>query len=103
MYVDLNKNYIEKTKKEANDRAKEMYGDGDESSKTQLIYEGEQLDKSSEFDELYFEDGNIHISLSNDLGYFNLEIPVKDDLAFEIIEYMKSKGEKIKRLINLVD
>lgn len=50
-----------------------------------------------------FEDGVLNVGVDTEAGYFGVDIPIDDELAFEIIAYMKLKGEKMKRLIKLAD
>ena len=95
MYVSLDKKYLEKTKDEASKRCAAEFGEDE--GKDGLLYE--DLDVRSV--ELEFDNGRLLWSGETDLGFFSIEIDLDDDIAFEIIEYMKEKGEKLKRLINL--
>jgi len=97
MYVNIDETYLEKNKSKAKKKAIEDFGGED--SKGELLFP--ELKGDVEIEE--FNDGILLCSIDNDLGYFSFELEINDDMAFEIIEYMKSKGEKIKRLVNLVD
>jgi len=96
MYIHINEKYLEKNRKKAKEEAiSSLY----EEEKDSLLFE--DLKGTIEVDE--FTDGKLLVHEDNDLGYFSTEIMIDDDLAFDIIEYMKKKGEKIKRLIQLTD
>ena len=49
------------------------------------------------------QDQTLLINFSTDYGFSSVEIPISDDLIFEMIEHLRKKGEKIKRLVNLTE
>jgi hypothetical protein len=56
-------------------------------------------------DSVYFNEKNqsLEVSLDSKYGFGYIEFKVSDDLIFEMIEHLKQKGEKIKRLVNLAE
>ena len=97
MYINLNKKHLKNTMKKANKECIEDWGEDE--GKDTLLYG----DLNDTIENIEFNKGILDVSFSNELGYFSFDLDIDDDLAFEIIEYMKSKGREIKRLINLVD
>ena len=91
------KEEFEKRKKGALDNAKKE-GVEDESS---MIFN----DLSNKIDHIEFDKKTheLTIDYENEIGWFDVTIEVDDDLAFEIIDALKRKANKIKRLINLTE
>jgi len=58
-------------------------------------------DENPEILTLEFDKNNekIFLTITHKYGYFSFDIPLDDDLMFEIVECLKSKAEKIKRLL----
>ena len=67
-------------------------------------YDGELLitTESDTIENECFENGVFQYAISNDYGYFAVDIDIDDDLIFEMIDYLAKKGKKIKQLLNLV-
>ena len=97
MYVNLDKNFLDKNMKKMEKNAKEVFGDED--GKDQLVLETIE----STISDIEFDDGNLTIGVDSDMGYFSIDVDIDDELAFDIIDHMKKKGEKIKRLVNLAE
>lgn len=100
MYVELQGKELKKDWKELNKIAIEE----DPNDKT--IKEEERLlikDENPEIAHIEFEKGDeqINFAVTNKYGWFSFDIPLDDDLMFDIVECLKSKGTKIERLINL--
>ena len=97
MYVNLDKNFLDKNMKKMEKNAKEVFGDED--GKDQLVLETIE----STISDIEFDDGNLTIGVDSDMGYFSIDVDIDDELAFDIIDHMKKKGEKIKRLVNFAE
>lgn len=94
MYVSLDKKYLEKNMKKLEKRSMDTLGEDE--GKGKLLFNEEII-----FDGVYFENGELVVSADMPIGYFFERFPIDDDVAFKIIEHMKKKGNKLKRLINL--
>ena len=102
MYMELNGKELKKNWKKLNEKAKEDYSENDEELKNEPLLEPRE--EQEEIHEVNFDkDGNLQVSLSTKYGYFSFEIEIDDNTAFEIIDYMKNKGEKIRRLVKLAE
>lgn len=92
MYIQLNKDYLQKNKK-LMEKAAEEY----EAENSYLIEDTKQ----ETFHDLEFDDGNLRVNIETEVGLVSTNVPIDDDLALEIVNYLKSKGIRIKRLINI--
>lgn len=95
--MNLNKSWLKKHEKDMADEAVSELGEED--GKDNLI--SNTLDETIESVE--FSDGRLLIDFSSDAGWFSVTLDVDNQLAFQIVEYLKAQGKEIKRLINLAD
>ena len=56
-----------------------------------------------EIEEYEFDGDTINLCWTNELGYFSMEYSLTDDEMMEIVEHMKQKGERIRKLIKLAE
>lgn len=95
MYINLNKKYLEDNKKQM---AKDAISNiGNPEGKDNLLCE----DIKDSIEGLEFKDGCLSVDIENGFGWFSFDVDIDDDIAFQIIEHMKKKGQEIKRLIDL--
>lgn len=102
MYFSLDGKKIKADWQKLHKEAQATFGDDEGATtknETLVCSETNEQDTSN----TEFNNGALSVSESNEYGYFNITIDVDDELAFEIIEYMRKKGEKIKRLVQLAD
>jgi len=97
-YLTLSKESLKATEKEANEEA--ILAIGEEEGKDTLYYP----DLTWATDELYFEDGELHINgelLHNGkkLGHLSPNIPLGNETIIEIIEHYMKKMEKVKAVL----
>lgn len=97
VYLSLDKKFFVKNMKSMEEKAlKDM---GSEDGKDILL-----ADFDFEYpEELYFEDGSIHASFDTPLGFISVNFKINDDVAFKIVEHLREKGLRLKKLINLVE
>ena len=99
-YLSLNEKSLKETKKGAKEEA--IANLGDEDGKDILHYPELNWD----VDELYFEDGELHLSGSlfqngKDLGYLSPMIPLGNETLMEIFEYYEGKLKKVRDFIGV--
>ena len=93
MYANMDDKFLVKTRKEASKQAIEEMGTED--GKDYLIYP----ELKDSIDNLEFEEGNISVMVSNELGCFSFDIPL-DTLALEqILSIAIKKMNKIKTML----
>lgn len=102
-YLNLSKEGLKKTEKEASKEAKETF-EGKESEDS-LIYSEPKFVQ----DELYFDTGSDSIVLNGELfsnkiklGYISVDMPLNTDIIIEIIEHYRKKLAKIKTILEAV-
>ena len=100
MYIELQGKELKKDWKALAKSAKE------EDSNDKGIGEEERLlidDEKDDILDLSFnkDDEKIYFAVCNKYGYFSFSIPLDNDLMFEIVDCLKSKGKEIERLIDL--
>ena len=100
MYVELQGKELKKDWKVLSKEAI----DSDPNNKS--IEKDEKLlidDDEGEIVTLEFDKNNekIFYAFVNKYGYFSFDIPLDDDLMFEIVDCLKLKADKIERLIDL--
>jgi len=100
MYVELQGKELKKDWKDLIKKAKEEDPNNKNIEKEErLLIKDENQDVISlEFNEA---DEEIFYAVVNDYGYFSFNIPLDDDLMFKIVDCLKSKADKIKRLLDL--
>lgn len=92
MYIQLNKQYLEENEKEMIETAKEN------ECEDALIVEATEQET---YHDIEFDHGKLMVNVKTELGWISCNVPIDDDLAFQIVDYVKMKGKKIKRLINI--
>jgi hypothetical protein len=92
MYVSLNKPFLVKTEKKAIEESIAQFGD---EGKNSLLYEGIKEDSM----EIEVEDDEIVMDIHNDLGYFNISIPLNTDTLEQIISVVIRRMNKMKSLL----
>lgn len=95
MYLNLNKKYLEEHRKDMEKEAQEEMGD---SGKDKLLYKDE---KQAEIE--CIEKNVITVSCDSKIGFLSIDIELDDEDIFTLIEYMKEKANKIKKLLILAD
>lgn len=90
IYLHLNGEEFERTKKRANEKSKE-----DDSASKDYNFETMNLEP----DTTEFENGILKASGSNDLGYFDMEIDLDLDTVVDIIDFYMKKLGKIKTVL----
>jgi len=94
MYIDLDKKYLKKNWKRMEKAAEEEF-----------TVEDRLLDENlrSEVEIGEFADGILCVNVNSDVGFMSIDVPISDDLIFDMIEYLKEKGERLNRLIKLTN
>lgn len=98
MYIQIDEEYLRKNKKRMNEIAKEELLD-EEEAKDVLI--DTDMEANVTIEEFNSERGTLLVTIDSELGYVSVEVPIHEDIAFEIVEWLKEKGEKLARLIRL--
>lgn len=93
MYVNINEQFLEKTKEEARKESIEVVGEED--GKHNLVYQ----ETKDEIEELNIEDDKIEISFSNELGYFSFNIPLDTNALEQLLSVTIKRMNKIKTLL----
>jgi hypothetical protein len=93
MYITLNEEYLDKTRKEAKKEAESN------EMKDNLMYDGTGTDVIT-IEEV--TDTEIHISVENKLGYFTIDVPITTDFLEDIVALSIKKMNKIKALLESV-
>lgn len=93
MYVSLDKNFLDKNLSEAQELAKEEYGE----DTTFCIFP--HLEAKFEECEIKQEEGVIEASFTGDLGYIQVEIPLSTDLMEALLNHTLAKLNKFKTII----
>jgi len=89
MHVWLKEEFINKTRVKALEKAIEQ----DTESEHQLLYEEVPNEEIMEFE---ITETGISIGISNDLGYFNVEVPLDLDDFIQLLEIGTKKFNKLK-------
>ena len=93
MYLNIDEKALEKTKEKARkDAISEM---GEDSGKYSLLYDNTK----DTIEETEIDDDKIKVSVSNDLGFFFIEIPIDTFLLEQILSFSIKKMNKIKSLL----
>ena len=100
MYVELQGKELKKDWKDLNKEAidSDLNDENIKKDERLLIQDDEPDIIDISFDK---NDEEIFFAVANKYGYFSVNVPLDDDLMFEIVECLKSKGEKIERLLDL--
>lgn len=96
MYVNLNEQFLEKSKKEAKEVAIAQFG---EEGKDNLLYEDTAEDV---LQELEIGDAKITVGIENELGYFSFDIPLDTDALEQLLTVVIKRMNKIKTLLESV-
>lgn len=97
MYVNLNEQFLEKTKEKA--RKESIESVGEEEGKHNLMY---PETKEDEIHSLEIEDNQITIDIENELGYFSFTIPLDADTLEQLLTVVIKRMNKIKTLLESV-
>lgn len=100
MYVELQGKELKKDWKKLIENAKDSDPNNKDIEKDEklLIDDDEEEIVALEF----HKDGEkIFYAVVNKYGDFSFDIPLNDDLMFEIVDCLKGKADKIERLIDL--
>ena len=92
MYVNLDKQFLEKTKEEAN---KDAIADTGDEGKNELLY----AELTDELENFEITDDEISVAFSNKLGYFSVTIPIDADALEQLISVTIKRMNKIKTLL----
>lgn len=100
MYVELQGKELKKDWKVLSKEAIDSDPNDKEIGKDErlLINDGDQEILDISFSK---DDEEITFAIAHKYGYFSFNIPLDDDLMFEIVECLKGKADKIERLIDL--
>jgi len=105
VYININQKEIDKVAKKGITQAKEDSGDdyteGEMTFSDSYTGAGEIV---AHIDEIYLEDGEIHLSVDlkvkgHDLVYLSFEIPVDIELAIDITQHYMKKLGKLKTIL----
>lgn len=100
MYVQLEKDWIDKNTKRMLKNSKEEFPNDEEADKTLLDVNVEERYVEVE---LNLSENKIEVIYDTPLGYFSFDVPFDEDDKMAVVQHMKAKGEKIKELIKLAD
>jgi len=98
MYMNLSKSWLKANEKKMIKEANDNFSKEDNADDILLDSDVKSKVRIEEF-----SDGKLIIDADGDFGYLSFEVGISDDLAFEIINHMKCKGEKIVRLVKLCE
>ena len=100
MYVELQGKELKKDWKDLNKEAidSDLNDENIKKDERLLIQDDEPDILDISFDKTNEE---ILFAVANKYGYFSFNVHLDEELMFEIVECLKSKGEKIERLIDL--
>lgn len=96
MYVDIYEEWLNKNRKRMRKEAIEEFGK--KKGKNRLL-DSEVLGNI----DIRFDNGRLFVDINSELGFFSADVKIDDEMVFEIIEYLKEKGAKIKRLVGLAE
>lgn len=95
MYLSLSKKYLEENRKAMEKEALEQSGDD---GKDDLLYTDEKEAKIE-----HIEKNNITLSCDSKIGYLSIDVDLSDEDIFELIDYMREKANKMKKMLILAD
>ncbi|MFA5395273.1 MAG: hypothetical protein WC346_04565 [Methanogenium sp.] len=100
-YICIEGQSIKKDWNKLREKNDERFSDDKENNEEEqsLLIDNLILDEVR-FDE---KEQTLSVCIGSDYGFGFLEIPISDDLIFEMINHLRLKGEKIKRLVNLTE
>ena len=91
MYISIDKDFLDKTSGQALEEAKSEYG---ETSGKQLLYSN-----TSDKIDMEIGDKGITASVTNELGFFSIDIPLDTDNLVRLLELSIKKFNKIKTVM----
>ncbi|MHA1852526.1 MAG: hypothetical protein ACTSUF_03355 [Candidatus Heimdallarchaeaceae archaeon] len=92
MYVNLDKEFIERTKLKAN---KEAISEMGEDGKNCLLY----AELQEKIESIEITENEIIIDVDTELGYFSLSIPIDTEFLEQLLSVVVKKMNKIKTLL----
>jgi len=99
MYIDLNGKKLKEDWKHLIKEAEAEDPNNKNIAKDERLLINEESEISFlEFDE---EEEEISFGVTNKYGYFSYHFPLNEDLMFDIVNCLKSKGSRIQKLIDL--
>jgi hypothetical protein len=96
MYINLNADFLEKTKANANKEAIAEMGEGEQEGKNKLLYPETKQDI---VESIEIEYNKITIAISNELGWFDFTIPLDTNTLEQILSVVIKRMNKIKSIL----
>ncbi len=92
MYININGKFFDTNREKAKKTNIEQIGEADQKTEDTLQWD----DLSSSIEDMEITENNINVSLSNELGWFSIDIPLDTNDFVKLIELAVKKFNKMK-------